>query len=92
MRRTTQINLTHPARVWKHNEAKLTMVDQTSRAKHNKGTSNNDFRLKYVVDVGFLSVPHPNNTPNTFALDDEELGRAPSSDDSKSCESAGMLL
>lgn len=66
------------------------MADQTGRAGHNRGASNNDFRLKYAVDAGFLSGPHPDDTPNALALDDEESGRAPpSSDDSESCESAG---
>ncbi|XP_018829621.1 uncharacterized protein At4g22160-like [Juglans regia] len=73
----------------KHKEAKLPMADQTGRAGLNRGASNNDFRLKYAVDAGFLSGPHPNDTPNALALDDEESGRAPSSDDSESCESAG---
>ena len=72
-----------PQKVTQHNEANTTkywlMADQSGRTGPNQTVGNEENRLKYAVDAGFLSGAHPHD-------DDEDSNEVPSSD-SESSES-----
>ncbi|XP_059624474.1 uncharacterized protein At4g22160 [Cornus florida] len=60
------------------------MADAAGRSEPNRGARNDEKRLKYAFDAGFLSGANPSDTPNTVDADDGDSATLKTSDSESS--------